>query len=63
MGDIGARMTVIRIPDRTLMLHSPVELDAALKNALDGLGSVRWILGNSPVTSHEEAIKASSSPA
>ncbi|MGH7288693.1 MAG: DUF4336 domain-containing protein [Myxococcota bacterium] len=47
MGDIGARMTVIRLSDRMLMLHSPVELDAALKSALDGLGSVRWILGPS----------------
>jgi hypothetical protein len=45
VGDIGARMTVIRLPDRTLMLHSPVELDAALKHALDELGTVRWIVG------------------
>jgi hypothetical protein len=28
-------MTVMRLPDRTLMLHSPVELDARLKSALE----------------------------
>jgi hypothetical protein len=45
VGDIGARMTVIRLPDRSLLLHSPVELDAPLKSALDALGLVRWIVG------------------
>jgi hypothetical protein len=45
VGDIGARMTVVRLSDRTLMLHSPVEFDAPLQVALDELGTVRWIIG------------------
>ena len=28
VGDIGTRMTVVRLPDGGLFLHSPVELDA-----------------------------------
>lgn len=49
VGDIGARMTVMRLSDGTLMLHSPVALDPPLKGALDALGSVRWIIGPSKV--------------
>lgn len=49
VGDVGARMTVIRFPDRTLLLHSPVALDAELQRALDALGSVRWLIGPSKV--------------
>lgn len=49
VGDIGARMTVMRLSDRTLMLHSPVALDPPLQQALDELGSVRWIVGPSKV--------------
>lgn len=49
VGDVGARMTVIRLQDRTLMLHSPVELDAELRSALNELGAVRWLLGPSKV--------------
>jgi hypothetical protein len=47
VGDIGARMTVIRLGHRTLMLHSPVKLDAELKDSLEELGTVRWVLGPS----------------
>jgi hypothetical protein len=49
VGDVGARMTVIRLRDGTLMLHSPVKLDAELQRALAQLGSVRWVLGPSKV--------------
>lgn len=49
VGDIGARMTVVRLGDRTLMLHSPVKLDAELKHSLEELGTVRWVLGPSKV--------------
>ncbi|HEY6599244.1 MAG TPA: DUF4336 domain-containing protein, partial [Pseudomonadales bacterium] len=45
VGDIGARMTVIRLRDGTLLLHSPVALDTKLHRALDELGAVRWIVG------------------
>lgn len=41
--DIGTRMTVIRLPDGGLLLHSPVEADAATRAAVEALGPVRWI--------------------
>ena len=49
VGDVGARMTVLRLPDRSLMLHSPVQLDAPLLQALGELGPVKWLLGPSKV--------------
>jgi hypothetical protein len=39
---VGTRMTVIRLDDGNLLLHSPVSLDAKLQQELDGLGSVRY---------------------
>jgi hypothetical protein len=48
IGDIGTRMTVIRIGEE-LLLHSPVPLDASIQGALDGLGQVRWLVGPSKV--------------
>ena len=45
VGDVGARMTVLRLPDGVLMLHSPVPLDAALQRALEERGRVRWLIG------------------
>ena len=41
--DIGTRMTVIRLPDGGLFLHSPVEADAATRRAVEALGAVRAI--------------------
>jgi len=49
VGDIGARMTVIRLADGGLFLHSPVRLDAATKRALDELGPVRVVVAPSKV--------------
>lgn len=49
IGDIGCRMTVIRLADGGLFLHSPVPLDAAMRQALDRIGRVRWIVGPSRV--------------
>jgi hypothetical protein len=46
VGDVGARMTVMGTTDG-LLLHSPVDLDDALKSALDELGPVRWIVAPS----------------
>jgi hypothetical protein len=40
--EVGARMTVIRLLDGSLLLHSPIELDAALRRELDALGRVRF---------------------
>ena len=49
VGDIGTRMTVIRLPDGRLLLHSPVRLDPETKQALDAIGPVRWVVAPSKV--------------
>lgn len=41
--DIGTRMTVLRLPDGGLLLHSPVEADAPTRAAVDALGPVRFV--------------------
>ena len=40
--EVGTRMTVIRLADGSLLLHSPVSLDPGLCAALDALGRVRF---------------------
>lgn len=40
--EVGARMTVMRLADGSLLLHSPFSLDAALRRELDALGEVRF---------------------
>jgi hypothetical protein len=37
---VGTRMTVIRLPERRLLLHSPVTLDPELRTQLDAIGRV-----------------------
>jgi hypothetical protein len=49
VGDVGARMTVVRLPDGGLFVHSPVRLDAETRAALDTLGSVRYVVAPSRV--------------
>lgn len=49
VGDIGTRMTVVRLRDGGLWLHSPVRLDAATRAALDALGPVRAVVAPSKV--------------
>jgi hypothetical protein len=49
VGDVGARMTVVRSADGTLLLHSPVRLDAGLERSLCELGTVRFVIGPSKV--------------
>jgi hypothetical protein len=39
---VGARMSVIRLADGSLLLHSPVALDPALRAELDAIGPVRF---------------------
>ncbi len=39
--EVGTRMTVIRLADGSLLLHSPVELDFELRCEIDRLGRVR----------------------
>jgi hypothetical protein len=40
--EVGTRMTVIRLADGSLLLHSPVALDPGLRRELDSLGRVRF---------------------
>ena len=40
--EIGCRMTVVRLEDGALFLHSPVALDEGLRKELDQLGPVRF---------------------
>ncbi|WNG50885.1 DUF4336 domain-containing protein [Archangium minus] len=42
--DLGARMTVIRLSEGGLWLHSPVKLDAETRSAVDALGPVRFLV-------------------
>jgi hypothetical protein len=42
--EIGARMTVVRLPDGGLWLHSPIGLTPELRQALDHLGPVAHVL-------------------
>lgn len=42
--DFSTRMTVIRLTDGGLFLHSPIHLDGGLRAELDGLGEVRAIV-------------------
>jgi len=41
---IGTRMTVIKLRDGSLIVHSPVLLDSATRVELDALGQVRFIV-------------------
>lgn len=49
VGDVGTRMSVIRLSGGELLLHSPVSLDPALRDAIDGIGTVRWVVGPNKV--------------
>lgn len=42
--DFNARMTVLRLADARLMLHSPCEIDAETKAAISSLGEVAYIV-------------------
>jgi hypothetical protein len=49
VGDIGTRMTVVRLPDGSLFLHSPVRLDDDTRRTLDEIGTVRYVVAPSKV--------------
>jgi hypothetical protein len=51
---VQTRMTVIRLSDSRLFVHSPVGLDAAIRRALDALGEVAFIV--SPNKIHHLSI-------
>lgn len=42
--DIGGRMTVIRLPDGGLWVHSPVRFTSEARAAVDALGPVRFLV-------------------
>ena len=42
--DLFSRMTIVRFTDGKLWVHSPSELDAALKASIDTIGQVAYIL-------------------
>jgi hypothetical protein len=42
--EVGARMSVIRLHDGSLLLHSPLRLDDGLRAELDALGPVRFAI-------------------
>ena len=45
--EFGARMTVVRLADGSLFIHSPIELKAELKRELDELGPVGFVISPS----------------
>jgi len=49
VGDIGARMTIVRLIAGGLFLHSPVGLDRDTRAALDALGPVAAVVAPSKV--------------
>lgn len=57
--DFNARMTVIRISDTALMIHSPCEIDAATKDAILALGDVAYIVA--PGTYHHLYVASAQS--
>lgn len=50
--DVGGKMAVVKLPDGSLWVHSPVELDDALRLALAELGEVKHIV--TPNTEHQK---------
>ena len=42
--EIGTRMTVVRLPDSALLLHSPVPVSDGLKRQLEELGRVTYLV-------------------
>jgi len=42
--EVGTRMTVMRLADGSLLLHSPVPIDPQLRGELDAVGRVRFVV-------------------
>jgi hypothetical protein len=42
--ELGARMTVMRLADSSIVLHSPISLTDSLKRELDSIGTVRDVI-------------------
>lgn len=54
--EFGARMTIVRLPDDSLWVHSPLEPNAETRRAIDALGTVRHIIA--PNKMHYMGAKA-----
>lgn len=52
--DMGGKMTIVRLPDRRLFVHSPLPMNAALKTAIDALGDVSAVVA--PNTQHIDFV-------
>lgn len=52
--ELGGRMTGVRLPDGGLWLHSPVKLDAAVREAVEARGPVRFLVA--PNVMHHLAL-------
>jgi hypothetical protein len=50
--NVGGKMAVVRLPDKSLWVHSPVALDQPLRDALAELGPVKHIV--TPNTEHQK---------
>ena len=50
--EVGRRMTVIRVRDDDLFVHSPAPLDERLRGELDALGQVRYVVPASNLHGH-----------
>jgi hypothetical protein len=44
LGSLPVRMTVIRLPGGDVLLHSPTRIGAGLRDEIDGLGPVRFLV-------------------
>ncbi|MBZ4416083.1 DUF4336 domain-containing protein [Myxococcus sp. RHSTA-1-4] len=53
--DLGGRMTVIRLPDGGLWVHSPVRFGPEVRAAVDALGPVRFLVA--PNLMHHLALQ------
>src|SRR5919202_2528343 len=42
--EVGTRMSICRLSDDSLWLHSPLKLNEELKGVLDWLGAVRFVV-------------------
>ncbi|HEY9770488.1 MAG TPA: hypothetical protein V6C71_18685 [Coleofasciculaceae cyanobacterium] len=42
--EVGTRMTVVRLFDRSLVLISPIKIDSKIQQQLNTLGTVKYLL-------------------
>ena len=49
--EVGARMTVVRLPDGRILLHSPIAASDALVGGIEKLGPVAFLVATVPCAS------------